>query len=84
MFKFKPLEYVVIKSFGLDYQGRVIRCILEDKNIRIYDCDFVADGQFLRREFYEDEITGSSNLGRTTDFDSVNVGSSPAPVAMIC
>lgn len=80
MFKFKPLDYVKIISYGLNYHGRVIRCILEDRDIRIYDCDFAAEGQFLRRECYEDEITGSSN-GRTEDFDSSNVGSSPAPVA---
>lgn len=55
-FKYQPLTYVRVTLFGLDYQGRVIRCIF-DGGQAMYDVDFAINGELRRREFYEDEIT---------------------------
>ena len=55
VFKYECLEFVTIKSFGLNYKGRVVRCIIETGGI-IYDVQYAVDGRLKRDEFYEDEL----------------------------
>ena len=54
-FKFFPLQFVTITLYGLEYRGRVVRCIFDGAFI-MYDVDYAANGELKRREFYEDEI----------------------------
>lgn len=55
-FKFSPLQYVKVKTHNLNYEGRIIRCMIEDGSQPIYDIDLWINGEPLRREFYEDEL----------------------------
>lgn len=57
-FKFEPLQMVMVKSYNLNYSGRIIRCILEYGNMPIYDIELWVNGEPRRREFYEDELEG--------------------------
>ena len=61
-FQFSPLQYVKVSLYGLQYDGRVIRCIHESGGI-LYDVDYAHNGELRRREFYEDELSALP-LGR--------------------
>lgn len=54
-FKFDYCDFVTIKVFGLDCEGRVVRCI-NDAGDNIYDVQYAINGELRRAEFYEDEI----------------------------
>lgn len=54
--KFKPLDYVKVTLYGLNFHGRVIRVIWEHPMTVMYDVDYVCEGQLKRREFYGDEL----------------------------
>lgn len=55
-FKFSPLQLVKVKAHNLNFEGRIIRCILESGVMPIYEVDLWANGEPKRREFYEDEL----------------------------
>ena len=56
MFKFKPLQYVHIHHFGLNCDGRVIRCI-QEAGPNLYSVDYCLESTVKRGEFYEDELS---------------------------
>lgn len=54
-FRFAPREYVVVSLYGLDFPGRVLHVAWHHAEVR-YVVEFVRDGNFIVRDFYEDEI----------------------------
>lgn len=54
--KFKPKQEIVIISYGLNYPGSIVRCIKEGDEEWIYDVEYVFEGSFYRREFYESQL----------------------------
>lgn len=54
-FKFRYGEYVTIKVFGLNCEGRIVRCI-HDSDENIYDVQYAMESTLNRAEFYEDEL----------------------------
>lgn len=57
-FKFNFCDYIKITLHGVNYNGRINRCIYDGgKNIYlVVYCD--DKGDFQSREFYEDELVG--------------------------
>lgn len=56
-FAFAPLDYVTIVVLGVNYRGRVVRCILEPAGESLYDVQYVDDrAEFKRGEFRADEL----------------------------
>ena len=55
MFRFDPDEYVNVTLFGLNFEGRVQRCIWNGRR-NLYDVEYCRDGNIERREFAEDEL----------------------------
>lgn len=61
-FAFYPGQYVIITLFGLEYRGRVLRCIW-DEPMNLCDVNYADDkGDIKRAEFLEDELKGVSPL----------------------
>ena len=57
VFKFSPLQYVLITAHGLNLNGRIVRCIYEGNGTPlIYDVAYATNGETRRQEFYEDEL----------------------------
>ncbi len=57
MFKFQPMQRVMITLHELNYEGRIIRCIQEECPTRIYDVSYCNNvGELKRAEFFEDEL----------------------------
>lgn len=54
-FKFKPLDFVIVTAFGLNYQGRVLECIASPSGSSYY-VEYAYDGKIEQRRFYEDEL----------------------------
>lgn len=55
-FKFAPHQYVTVHAHGLDFSARVIRCVHTGGLQNAYDCDYAANAEVKRGEFYEDEL----------------------------
>lgn len=56
IFAFQPLQYVVITVMGVNYKGRIVRCIWEHGDA-LYDVQYVDDrAEFKRGEFRGDEL----------------------------
>jgi hypothetical protein len=56
VFEFSPLDYVSITLFGLNYRGRVARCMATSGK-HVYEVEYVNDtGELKRGEFNEDEL----------------------------
>ena len=54
-FRYAYGEYVIIKVFGLNCEGRVVR-LISDAGENIYDVQYAINGELKRAEFYEDEL----------------------------
>lgn len=54
-FAYQPNQYVRVKLFGLNYCGRIVRCI-RDADSNMYSVQYAKEGDIRRDEFYEDEI----------------------------
>lgn len=54
-FKFNHGEYVIVKAFNLNCEGRIIRCIY-DGGMNIYSVAYALESRLHREEFYEDEL----------------------------
>ncbi len=54
-FKYAPMQYVLVKAYGLNYSARVLNCKW-DGHTRNYNCEFAYDGKIEAREFFEDEL----------------------------
>lgn len=46
---------MIIRVFGFDCEGRVVRQIIDSEDI-IYDVQYAMNGELRRAEFYEDEL----------------------------
>jgi hypothetical protein len=56
VFVFDPLDFVTVTVHGVNYRGRVVRCIHEAR-AELYDIEYVDDrGDFKRGEFHADEL----------------------------
>lgn len=56
-FEREPGDYVRISLFGLNYNGRVARCIYDGADDAIYEVQYADDkGTLLRGEFDADEL----------------------------
>jgi hypothetical protein len=50
------MDHVTVTAFGLNYRGRVQRCIHGD-GMPLYDTEYVNDTAEIKRgEFHEDEL----------------------------
>jgi hypothetical protein len=56
VFKFTPLQFVTIHVFGLNCEGRVLRCI-QKSGPNAYEVEYCLNGDLKRWEFHEDEIS---------------------------
>ncbi len=54
-FKFTFRQKVRVTAYGLNYEGRVIRCIHNGVEI-MYLVEYAYVGKIEMREFYEDEL----------------------------
>ncbi len=54
-FRFSPRQHVIVSFLGLNYRGRINRCI-QDGGPNLYQVDYAVDGEIQSREFYEDEL----------------------------
>lgn len=59
-FAYAPLDLVTVTHLGLNFKGRVVRCIWIASDRCGYDVEYNADGELKFREFYEDEIESRS------------------------
>lgn len=55
-FKFDHGDHVIITIFGLNYEGRINRCIWDGGRQPIYSVNFASHGDCNNNEFYEDEL----------------------------
>ena len=55
-FSYSLHDEVVVEPKHLRYYGRVTRCIWDGYE-KIYEVEYIADGDIKRREFYEHQIT---------------------------
>ena len=56
-FELAPLQFVKVTAFGLDYRGRVCRCIHDDGPMPKYEVEYVNDQAEIKRgEFHQDEL----------------------------
>ena len=54
---FIPRQFVTVTLFGLNYKGRVIRCILEHGGGWLFDVQYADDrGELRRGEFTACEL----------------------------
>lgn len=56
MFKFLPLEKVIVNAFGLNAPGRVIECVLRPLDFKVYVVESCIDGRLITAIFNEDDI----------------------------
>jgi hypothetical protein len=54
-FKFEPLQKVTIHTYGLNYEGRIIRCEY-DGHTKNYSVEYAFDGKLDQRIFFEDQL----------------------------
>jgi hypothetical protein len=58
-FQFASLAFVTIVAFGLNYRGRIQRCI-HGEGDPLYDVEYVNEQAEIKRgEFHEDELRGA-------------------------
>lgn len=55
-FKFAPGNLVTVTYLGLNYKGKVSRCVWLGDERRAYETEYNAEGEIKCREFWEDEI----------------------------
>lgn len=57
-FRFSPRDWVLIVFAGLNYRGRISKCILYAHNEQGYWVEYINDtGDFKEGEFKEDELS---------------------------
>lgn len=54
-FRFSPMDEVKIVAYGLDYQGKIVKCIYGG-NMHVYDVQFASDGKLNQEYFFEDQL----------------------------
>jgi hypothetical protein len=70
-FKFAPRQRVVVTAFGLNYHGRINRCVFDGGPL-LYNVEYAFDGKVETREFYEDELKADPENIRPADTEAAH------------
>lgn len=54
--KFEPAQKVKITAYGLDYEGRILRCYVGINEIVFYETEYACNGKLERGDFFEDGL----------------------------
>lgn len=55
-FRFSPLQKVNISAYGLNYEGKIIRCEY-DGHTKNYMVEYAADGKIESKPFFEEQLS---------------------------